>query len=233
MGIEPFLLILIIAGMFFLQAGRALSERLWDRIAFSLATRQGVRQLADRAQMQPDRGEGSWRVHDAAHDLQIELCADRYPARRIRRRLSEATGVWQRSLRAEIDWLAPSTLVLVRLPEPVVERALISQRPSVVPKVCKIALHNPVLDQLLRVQSTEPARVAALLADGDVHEPLIELLGRHPLSVVTEQVVALWCVKAVADPQPLVDLALEVAIALRRASLRHARPQEDNAPELA
>ncbi|HHO50115.1 MAG TPA: hypothetical protein ENK18_04395 [Deltaproteobacteria bacterium] len=218
MGIEPFLLVFIIAGMFFVQAGRALSEQLRDRLSFSLATVEGARQLADRQQMSQGDGGRCW--HSEHEGLRLELHAEGYPARRIGRLLAEATGVRQRRIREDLGWLAPSILVLVWLPEPVAPRLLISQRPSVVPKVSRIPLHNPVLDQLLRVQASDPARARALLAHEDVHGPLIELLGRHPLSVVTGEVVALWYCRAVADPQPLVDLALEVAGALRLAAER-------------
>lgn len=224
MGIEPFLLIFIIAGMFFVQAGRALREQLADRLEFSLATIQGARQLADRQQMSPGDGSQDWfALRDG---LILELHAERYPARRIRRLLHTATGVRHRAIGDQLGWLAPSVLVLVRLPEPVAPRLLISQRPSVVPKVSRISLHNPVLDQLLRAQGSDPDRIRALLADEEVHAPLIELLGRHPLSVVTEQVVALWYCRAVADPQPLVELAVEVATALRGAAQRLDRRPE-------
>ena len=223
MGIEPLLLALIVAAMFVVQAVRALAERFQDRIEFAQATLLGVRALAARHRMLPDRAGGGW--VDGREGLDVHVWFDAYPARHIRRVLHQETGVRARRFRRHLHWMAPSILVVVRMPRSLGLDLRMSALDHVVPRRRRVPLQSPVLDQLLRVQADDPDRARRLLTPPEVHEPLMDLLGNHPLSVVTEDAIALWCARAVDDPEPLVDLAVEVAIALRdRADALSAPP---------
>ncbi|MBX2798464.1 MAG: hypothetical protein KTR31_12360 [Myxococcales bacterium] len=226
MGIEPFLLIFIVAGMFLVQAARALREALMDRLQFSLETGREVKALALRTHMHRTAGSDHWRA--GAADDDVELVYAPFPALRIRQLVTQATGVRPPLLSRHLAWLAPSVLVLVRFPAPLLKAHTplrIASSSTAVPDADRVQLHNVVLDQVLRVRTEAPDEVRRLLSDRAVHEPLLELLATHPMSVVTEQVVALWCTRAVADPEPLVTLAVEVAHALRQAT----QPQQTTA----
>lgn len=213
MGIEPFLLVLIVVAMFLVQAGRALFERLQDRIDFSSATLLGVQAFAKRQRLLVDRRSGGWLTgHDG---LDVQLWFDAFPAREIREVMRREVGVRPVRVRRHLGWLAPSVLVVVRLPRPLARRLRVSALPGLVPDSARVPLHNPVLDQLVRVSSTDAGRARELLTPPEVHQPLLEMLGTHPLSVVTESAVALWCAQPVADPEPLIALAAEIAQGLR------------------
>lgn len=218
MGIEPLLLVVILVAMFFVQAGRALVERLQDRLEFSEATRLGVQALTARHQMLPDRDHGGWLA--GRDGLSVQVWFDAYPALQVRRVLSLHTGVLQRSQWSHLAWLAPSVLVVVKLNRPLPGTLRICRRQSARPT--GIDLRDPVLAQLLRVHSDDSVKTRAQLARRDLREPLLELLGAHPLSVVTHDTVALWCTRAVDDPEPLVELAVEVAAALQATEDRCA-----------
>ncbi len=200
MGIEPLFLVAVVAVMFLVQAARALHERVGDRLLDARWTSEAVAELTG--------------------ETPVDLRFAPWPGTEAKHVVHDATGVWQRGIHRYLGWLEPSVVVVVRLERPTVTGFVASQRPSVVRR--PIALHNPVLDQLLRVRADDEEAARALVSDPRVHEPLVELLGRHPLSVVTGDVVALWCARPVGDPQALVDLALELAEAMSSVSRAHA-----------
>ena len=216
MGIEPFLLVFIVAAMFVVQAGRALVGRLSDRLEFSEDTRRGVHALAARHHMLPDRESGSWL--SGRDGLDVQVWFDRYPGWRAQRILLRETGVRQREIGEHLAWLAPSVLVIVRFPAALVPDLRVSPRSQIVAEPDRLDLHSPVLQHILRVRGAPDHVVRRLISNPGVHEPLMELLGRHPLSVITERAVAVWCTRPVDDPEPLVDLAVEAAVALRTAA---------------
>jgi len=230
-GIEPFLIVGIVMLMFLVQVARAGHAAVTDRLEFSLLTMDGADEHATRRAMAP---EGlpvptrpllpeagpeivpsllrSW-TSTRPGGLLVRLLASRRPGP-VRRALHQATGVHQRAIGQHRKWLAPSILVVVQLPRDVLPGLRISPRPGVVPDAERVPLSNPVLDHVLRLACADPAAARAAIADPALHEPLIELMAMHPLSVVTGEAVALWCTRAVRDPEPLVHLAEEVARAL-------------------
>ncbi|MEN0062523.1 MAG: hypothetical protein AAGA48_10270 [Myxococcota bacterium] len=240
MGIEPLLLIGIVLAMFLVQVVRAAHNALTDRVEYALLTMDGAGEHAKRRAMAPeaipvralvpvnpvdagrpaflipDNDARAW-TQDRPGGLLVRMVASRWPGP-ARRAMRLATGVHQRRIRHHHKWLAPSILVLVTLPRNLVPGLLISPRPLVVKPHEQLDLHSPVLDHVLRVATDQPDRTRRLLLDAQVHEPLIEMMAMHPLSVVTGQVVALWCTQAVNDPEPLVQLAEEVARALLQAT---------------
>lgn len=244
MGIEPILLIGIVVAMFLVQVVRAAHNALTDRLEYALLTMDGAGEHASQRAMAPEPLPGAALTTAAPPGPQLLAVRDRPPSpwarswstlrpdgrtvrlvasRRpgpVRQAVYLATGVRQRFIDRHRKWLAPSVLVLVTLPRTVVEGLTISPRALVVPDAGRLDLRSPVLDHLLRVATDEPSRTSAILADPSVHEPLIELMAMHPLSIVTGRVVALWCAQAVHDPEPLLDLALEVSDALLAATAR-------------
>ncbi len=242
MGIEPFLILGIVVAMFVVQLGRAARAALADRVEYAALTMDGANEHAARLAMAPDvsppvppaalvplratapawipppvRTVRAWTLH---HDgLHVRLLATRRPEP-ARRAVRLATGVRQRNLGQHRGWFTPSVLVVVTLPRTVAAGLRVGTRASVVDETERLALNSPVLDQLLRVTAQDPAATRALLAEPAVHEPLIELMATHPLSVVTGRVIALWCTVPVGNPAPLVGLAEE----LGRAMLDFARP---------
>lgn len=236
----------IVVAMFLIQVARAAHTALSDRLEYAMLTMDGADEHAARRAMAPERApqlptlpgphavralvplatpvprlpEPPWQSWtEVRTDLTVRMVAAR-GAGPVGRALQEATGVRQRRVGQHRKWFAPSILILVTLPRDVTPGMRISARPSVVPDAERVSLHNPVLDHVLRIATPDPTPIRAMVLDPHVHEPLIELMARHPLSVVTERVVALWCAQAVNDPEPLVALAEEVA----RAMLAFAEP---------
>lgn len=211
MGIEPFLLVAIVVGMFFVQAGRAAVSRIQDRLEFSEATRLGVQSLTARHQMLPDQTHGGWL--SGREGLSVQVWFDAFPGLSVRRILNLHTGFLPANVHRHLGWFAPSVLVVVRLTEPLPATLRICRRDA--SRSRGIALRDPVLGQMLRVHTDDVVAVHERLAHPALREPLLELMGTHPLSVITHDTVALWCARAVDDPEPLVQLAVEVAAALQ------------------
>ena len=213
MGIEPFLLIGIVVVMFVVQAARAWFDGVRDRLEFSDATLLGVQALTARRRMLPDPRAGGWRSD--RDDITVQVWFDSYPALQIRSVLAQQTGVHPPLLPSTLGWLAPSILVVVRLNEPLTTSMCISRALRKGAAGPRLRPHNPIVGHLATVRGRPEAAIHELLERPRLQEPLMQLLGEHPLSVVTEDVVALWCTRAVDDPEPLIDLAVRVATALQ------------------
>lgn len=214
MGIEPFLLVAIVGIMFLVQAARAVAERLQDRLELSEATRLGVRSLTARHHMLPDRDQGGWL--SGRNGLSVQVWFDAFPARQVRRILAVHTGFVPRNQPAHLDWFAPSILIVVRLAHPLTGTLRLCRREAT--RQRGVHLDNPVLGHLLRMHTDDAEGMRRRLLDPALQEPLLEMMGTHPLSVVTHDTVALWCSQACDDPEPLVELAVEVAAALQATS---------------
>lgn len=204
MGIEPFLFLAVLLGGFVLQALLA----CWEACRRAWLDVQWMRTLAGRFAGEQGLlgGRGGYAGQVAGHGVTVRTAAAALPILQEVRRL---TGVWPRVRGRRVG--RPFTLVAVAVPGRTTP-FVASARGAI---VATVSSGDPVLDQLVSFRADEvPAGLA------DAREPLLELLGRHPLSVVTQEAVCLVLEGAVHDLAPAVELASEVAGRLGHPSPR-------------
>jgi hypothetical protein len=211
MGIEPFLCIAVFAAGFALQIAIALRDGLVGRLHAGRWMAYLVAVFARGAGLVRVGNRFAGRLGDHPATLQ---CA-RFTTRGLCRTVFGLTGVWHRDTSA-LPVGAPNTVLAIALPTPLPHGFTIRAHGS--PKH-RLRTGDPVLDQLVRIESdVAPEAIRAMLSDDAVREPLLELMGNHPFSVVTDTHVVVWMTGAVRSLEPVIDLATELAEALSDGS---------------
>ena len=223
MGIEPFLCIAVFALGFALQFAIALRDGLQARLHAGRWMAYLVSVFARGAGFVQD----GRRFHGMLDGYDTSVQVARFATGTLRRTLFARTGVWHADTRT-LPLGAPNTTVTIALPSPLPTAFRI--RATGRPKQ-RLKTGDPVLDQLVRIESeAAPDRVRAVLADETVREPLLELMGLHPYSVVTNTHVVVWVTGAVRTLHPALDLATELAEALSEVGGAQVELARDASP---
>jgi hypothetical protein len=220
MGIEPLLFLAALVLGFALQAFIALRDGARER----LRAGRWMAWLTSEWARNHGLEEHSGSFEGAVGGRRVVLNTERLWVRPTARRILQTTGVRHRFMRRHIPVGVPNTVLWVGLREPLDARFRAVAR-SDAPGT---PTGHPILDQQVRIDAEAPTEVAALLACPEVRDPLLELLGRHPLSVVTESGIALCVAGDVRHFEPLTELVSELALALETVS-RPAEALQDRA----
>jgi hypothetical protein len=210
MGIEPFLFLAVFIGGFLLQAGLAVREAVRRR----LRAQRWMRHLLARtaAQLGWERDDRGYRgVYG-----EVSLRAEQGARRRLQRAVEERTGVRPPAVRQ----LEGPTHTVFTLTLPPGDRPRFTATAAGDESRRTVAIGDVVFDQLIDVDCDDREATRALLGHERVRGPLLELLGRHPQSVVTQSEVVLWSSGTVRDLEPALRLAHEVARQLAQLERR-------------
>ena len=215
MGIEPLLCVLVFVAGFALQIVLAIRHALRERLRAGRWMAWHVSQIAGTLGLVEEGG--FWRGTVGSDTL--ELSVARFVPGHLATEIGVHTGYIPRWRRHAIPAAVPCTLVVLKRSRPLPTRLRVTAMGE---QQSHMRLGDPVMDQLIRVRTRDAPAARELLRSSVVHDPLIELLGRHPLSVVTHDTIALWLTGEVRSLEPVLELVRELGEALDSLSVVEA-----------